>query len=79
MQGIVSIALPELVLCLTALTLLLVGAVAGQRATSLISILSGAALLIAAALAAMGPTGSAFAGGFIADPASAFARTALMA
>ena len=79
MQGIVSIALPELVLCLTALTLLLVGAIAGQRATSLISILSGAALLIAAALAAMGPTGVAFSGGFIADSASAFARAAIYA
>ncbi len=79
MQGIVSIALPEIVLCLTALTLLLVGAIAGQRATSLISVLSGAALLIAAALAAMGPTGSAFAGGFIADAASAFSRAAIYA
>jgi NADH-quinone oxidoreductase subunit N len=70
---------PELLLCLAALALLLVGAIGGQRSSGLVSGLSGAALLIAAVLAASGPQGSAFAGGFVADSASAFSRAAIYA
>jgi NADH-quinone oxidoreductase subunit N len=73
------IALPEVFLALSALVLLVLGAVGGARAAVWVSILAGAALLIAAALAAVGPTGSVFAGGLVADQASAFAQVAIYA
>ncbi len=70
---------PELLLCLSALVLLLVGALGGQKTSGLVAALSGLALLAAAVLSATGPQGVAFAGGFVADSASAFARTAIYA
>jgi NADH-quinone oxidoreductase subunit N len=78
-HGAVAIALPELFLAAAALVLLIAGAVSSPRAATAISILAGLALLIAALLAASGPLGSAFAGGFVADPAAAFSRTAIYA
>ena len=74
-----ALALPEAFLCVSALVLLLAGAIGGQKSTSWISALSGLALLVAAVLAAKGPLGSAFAGGFMADSAAAFTRTAIYA
>ena len=72
-------ARPELLLCIAALGLLLVGAIGGQKSSGLVSILSGAALLSAAVLAATGPQGTAFSGGFVADSAAAFSRAAIYA
>ena len=72
-----AIALPEGFLCVAALALLLVGAIGGRKVTSLVSILAGLALLVAAGLAAFGPFGEAFAGGFVSDAAARFARTAI--
>jgi NADH-quinone oxidoreductase subunit N len=78
-DSILGLAAPELLLTGLALVLLLLGAIGGARTNTPISILAGLGLLAAAALAATGPLGSAFAGGFIADSASAFARTAIYA
>ncbi len=72
-----SIAAPEGFLCISALVLLLVGAIGGPRSSPWISLLSGAALIAAAVMTATGPLGSAFAGGFIADSTAVFARTAI--
>jgi len=79
LDNVLSIAAPELLLGVLSLVLLLVGAIGGRKATSLVSILSALGLLAAAALAAMGPLGSAFSGGFVADGFAAFARTAIYA
>ena len=67
------IALPEAFLGVAALVLLMVGAYT-KKATSLVSVLAGAALLIAAFLAANSAVGAAFNGGYIADKAAAFAK-----
>jgi NADH-quinone oxidoreductase subunit N len=77
--GALQVALPELFLAVSALVLLVLGAVTAARGTILVSILSGAALLVAAGLAAVGPLGSAFSGGLVADNASAFAKVAIYA
>ena len=78
-HGQLSYALPELFLAVSVLVLLVTGAVAGPRGTIWVSALSGVALLIAALLAATGPLGTAFAGGFVADQASVFAKVAIYA
>jgi NADH-quinone oxidoreductase subunit N len=77
LHGALSIALPELFLVISILVLLVLGAVMAARGAVLVSVLSGAALLVAAALAAIGPMGTAFSGGFVADQASAFAKVAI--
>ena len=73
LSGALSIALPEVFLAVTALVLLVVGAYA-KKAVSFVSLLAGVALVIAAVLAAVGPAGTAFNNGLIADKASAFAK-----
>jgi NADH-quinone oxidoreductase subunit N len=75
--GGLSIALPELLLAVSALVLLLVGALSGARGANAVSALSVIALLAAAFLAAISPTGTAFAGGFVSDSAAAFAKVAI--
>ncbi len=70
------LALPELFLAISVLVLLLVGATAKPTAL-IVWLLSGLALIVAAVLAAIGPLGSAFAGGFVADRASVFAKVAI--
>ena len=55
----------------------MVGAFRGDRATGLVSTGAGLVLVVAAAAAAWGPLGTAFAGGFIADQGSAFAKVAI--
>ena len=75
----IVLAMPEIALCVGAMVLLLVGAIGGQKTTSLVSVLAGFGLLGAAYLSATGPQGVAFAGGFIADSASVFSRTAIYA
>src|SRR5215469_10404311 len=67
------IATPEVFLSLAALVLLLVGAYA-KKAMTLVSVLSGAALVVAAILAAMSGVGTVFGGGYIADKAASFAK-----
>ena len=78
-SGSLAIAYPELLLIGVALVLLMVGAVTANRTALPISWLSAAALAGASVLAAIGPTGSAFGGGFVADSASAFAKVAIYA
>jgi NADH-quinone oxidoreductase subunit N len=70
------LALPEIFLALSALALLLVGAMLRPGAVS-IWVASGAALIVAAVLAVIGPLGTAFAGGYVADQAAAFAKVAI--
>jgi NADH-quinone oxidoreductase subunit N len=77
LYGGLAIALPELLLAISALALLLVGALGGPRAATAVSVLSVLALVAAAGLAAISPTGTAFAGGFVSDSAAAFAKVAI--
>lgn len=67
------IAYPEAFLALAALVLLVVGAYA-KKAMTLVSVLSGVALVIAAGLAAMSGVGTVFGGSYIADNAASFAK-----
>jgi NADH-quinone oxidoreductase subunit N len=73
LSGALSIALPECFLTVAALLLLVVGAF-NKKAISLVSLGAGAALVIAAVLAAVGPAGTAFGNSYIADNAAAFAK-----
>ena len=74
---VLSIARPEAFLAFAALALLLIGALTPPKSAVLISALAGLALVIAAYLASTGPQGAIFAGGFIADRVSAFAKVAI--
>jgi NADH-quinone oxidoreductase subunit N len=76
LQHAMTLALPEIFLALSALALLLVGAMLRPSAVT-VWLASGAALIVAAVLAAIGPLGTAFAGGFVADQAAAFAKVAI--
>ena len=73
LSGAFSLALPESFLAAAALLLLLVGAY-NKKAIGLVSLGSGAALVVAAVLAATGPAGTGFGGAYIADSAAAFAK-----
>ncbi|MDR3510366.1 MAG: NADH-quinone oxidoreductase subunit NuoN [Caulobacteraceae bacterium] len=77
--GALQVALPEAFLAVSALALLVLGAVTAARGAILVSVLAGVALLVAAVLAAVGPLGTAFSGGLVADNASAFAKVAIYA
>ena len=77
--GALQVALPEVFLAAAALILLIVGAMSATRGAILVSVLSVAALIVAAILAAVGPLGTAFSGGLVADNASAFAKVAIYA
>jgi NADH-quinone oxidoreductase subunit N len=68
-----QISLPEAFLAVSALVLLLIGAYAKKGAT-LVSVLSGVTLVVAAVLAARTSLGVAFGGGYIADNAASFAK-----
>ncbi|HEX8232181.1 MAG TPA: NADH-quinone oxidoreductase subunit NuoN [Caulobacteraceae bacterium] len=72
-----NLALPEAALGVLALVLVLVGAIWGQRSATAVSWLTILGLIGAAVLAAWNVEGRAFAGAFIADGASAFARAAI--
>src|SRR4051812_29193307 len=67
------LAYPEAFLAVAALVLLVVGAYA-KKAMTLVSVASGAALVIAAVLAAMSGVGTVFGGAYIADNAASFAK-----
>ena len=69
--------LPELILAIGALTLLLLGAFAGERATSTVSALAGAVLVGAAFAAALCPLGTLFNGAFVMDRTAAFSKVAI--
>ena len=77
LDGVLSLAAPEVLLSLAALVLLLVGAIGGPKASPAVAMLSGLALLVAAVLSATGPHGIAYAGGFVGDSLASFARTAI--
>jgi NADH-quinone oxidoreductase subunit N len=77
--GALQVALPEVFLAASVLVLLVLGAVTAARGAIMVSVLAGVALLVAAYLAAVGPMGSAFSGGLVADKASAFAKVAIYA
>ena len=72
-----SVALPELILAVGAMALLVTGAFGGNGSTRLVSVGAGLVLIAAAVAAAMGPLGTAFSGGFIADGASAFSKVVI--
>src|ERR1044072_9423418 len=71
-----AFALPELILAVSALLLLVVGAYA-QKSAPLISALGVLALVAAAVAAAFGPFGLAVSGGFVAAQLAAFAKVFL--
>jgi NADH-quinone oxidoreductase subunit N len=76
-SGAVALALPEIILAVGALILLMVGAFGGDKSTGLVSVGAGGVLVAGAVAAAVGPLGSAFNGGFIADNAAAFSKVAI--
>ncbi|WP_269513576.1 NADH-quinone oxidoreductase subunit NuoN [Brevundimonas subvibrioides] len=71
------LAAPELTLAIGALVLLLLGAFIGETSARLVSILSVALLIAAAAVAATGPLGTAFNGAYVADPLAVYAKVAI--
>jgi NADH-quinone oxidoreductase subunit N len=73
-----GLALPELILAGSAMLLLLWGAFQ-PKAGAVFSLAAIAALAAAAVAAATGPLGRGFAGGLVADQASAFAKVAIYA
>jgi len=72
-----NLAASELTLAIGALVLLLLGAFIGEKSARLISILSVALLVAAAAVAATGPLGQAFNGAYVADPLAIYAKVAI--
>jgi NADH-quinone oxidoreductase subunit N len=73
-----ALAVPELILAVSALGLLVFGAFA-PRATAALTLAAMGALALAAWAAAVGPIGRGFSGGMISDQASAFAKVAIYA
>jgi NADH-quinone oxidoreductase subunit N len=71
------LAASELTLAIGALALLLLGAFIGEKSARLISILSVALLIAAAAVAATGPLGTAFNGAYVADPLAIYAKVVI--
>jgi NADH-quinone oxidoreductase subunit N len=74
---VLQIASPEALLGLGTLVLLVIGAFAGEKSASIIALLSGLLLILAAATAAFAPMGSIFHGGFVGDTAANFAKVAI--
>ncbi|WP_309629790.1 NADH-quinone oxidoreductase subunit NuoN [Brevundimonas sp.] len=72
-----NLAASELTLAIGALVLLMLGAFIGEKSARLISILSVALLVAAAAVAATGPLGEAFNGAYVADPLALYAKVAI--
>ena len=73
-----ALAVPELILAISALVLLVFGAFA-PRATTALTLAAMGALALAAWAAAVGPIGRGFSGGMISDQVSAFAKVAIYA
>ena len=76
-QDALVLARPEIFLAGATLVLLVYGAFRGEKGMSEVSIGASLALFAAAALAAVGPDGAAFSGGFVANSASRFAKVAV--
>ena len=72
-----ALAVPELILAVSALLLVVWGAYAGGG--RIVSWAAVAALLGAAVTAALGPCGQAFSGSFVADNLAAFAKVFIYA
>jgi NADH-quinone oxidoreductase subunit N len=68
------IAGSELTLAIGGMVLLVLGAFLGEKSAKLISILSVALLVAAAAIVANGPLGAAFNGAYVADPLAVYAK-----
>ena len=77
LSGALQIAAPEIILAVSALLLLAGGAFAGPGATRFVSAGAGVALAVAAAAAALGPFGTAFSGGFVADSMTRYGKVAI--
>jgi NADH-quinone oxidoreductase subunit N len=73
LTGAFQIALPDAFLAVSALVLLVFGAYRSKN-VSAVSVGAVFALVVAAVLAAIGPAGTAFSGGYIADGPAAFAK-----
>ena len=76
-SGALQIALPEIILAASALALLAIGAFGGDRIARFVAAGAGIALAAAAVVAAFGPYGAAFNGGFVADSLSAYSKAAI--
>lgn len=76
-QDALVLARPEIFLAGATLVLLVYGAFRGEKSMSEVSIGASLALFAAAALAAIGPDGAAFSGGFVANSATRFAKVAV--
>ncbi len=78
-HGALQVAAPEIVLAAGTLTLLVIGALRGDRAT--VGVAGGSILLlaIAAVVAVVSPLGVAFNGGFVADQAARFCKVVIYA
>ena len=68
---------PEATLAVGGLVLLMLGAFAGEKSTRLVSALSVALLVAAAAVAAVGPLGAAFDGAYVADPLAVYGKVVI--
>ena len=77
LNGALQIAASELTLAIGAMALLMLGAFMGEKSTRLVSVLSIALLIAAAAVAATAPLGAAFDGAFVSDPLAVFAKVAI--
>ena len=71
-----ALALPQLILAVSALALLVTGAF-NPKATQAVAGGAILALIVAAGAAVVGPTGRAFAGGLVSDAASTFSEVAI--
>lgn len=72
-----ALSATEIILALGLMAALLLGAFRKDQGSSAVSIFCGATLIVAALVAAFGPSGTAFSGSFIADPVSAFAKVVI--
>ena len=77
LSSALHLAASEVTLAIGAMVLLMLGAFIGEKSTRLISILSVALLVAAAALAINAPLGQAFNGAFVADPLAAYGKVAI--
>jgi NADH-quinone oxidoreductase subunit N len=72
-----TLAAPELILAIGIMFVLIFGAVRGDEGAGAVSLLCGALLMAAAAVAAFGPDGEAFSGSFTVDTMARFAKTVM--
>jgi NADH-quinone oxidoreductase subunit N len=74
-----GLALPELILAISAMIVIVGGAFGGRRSSPIVSLATVLALAGAAVAAAWGEQGRGFGGGFIADSMAAYAKVAIYA